>query len=221
MDVYLCGKRKYQSAMIENWAGMWNQRYGEAEYAYGVAPNAFLKEQLAHLEAGSILFAAEGEGRNAVHAATLGWQVSAFDISVEGQKKALALAARHGVELDYAVGSLESLGYTQGQFDALVLIFAHFPAAIKSSMHAALDKLLRPGGTLILEAFSKNHLAYQARNPGVGGPKDIAQLYSLDEIEADFSNYERLQLVEQEAELDEGKFHQGTASVVRFVGRKR
>lgn len=207
--------------MIEKWAEMWNQRFGDEAYAYGEAPNEFLKEKLAHLEAGRILFAAEGEGRNAVYAATKGWQVSAFDISVEGQKKALTLASRHGVELDYKIGSLASLGFTTGQFDALVLIFAHFPAEIKSSMHAALDKLLRPGGTLILEAFSKNHLAYQARNPSVGGPKDIAQLYSLDEIEADFRNYLHRVLEEKEVELNEGKFHKGTASVIRFVGRKK
>jgi hypothetical protein len=40
------------------------------------------------LDSGAILFAAEGEGRNAVHAAKNGFTVTAFVISVEGKKKA-------------------------------------------------------------------------------------------------------------------------------------
>ena len=66
----------------------WNERYRQNEFAYGEEPNEFLKEQLAKLQPGSILFPAEGEGRNAVYAAQSGWQVSAFDISEEGKKKA-------------------------------------------------------------------------------------------------------------------------------------
>ncbi|MGB8374902.1 MAG: SAM-dependent methyltransferase, partial [Salegentibacter sp.] len=55
----------------------WNDRYREKEYAYGVEPNVFLKEKLEKLNVGKILFAAEGEGRNAVFASKLGWTVSA------------------------------------------------------------------------------------------------------------------------------------------------
>jgi len=55
-------------------------------------PNNYLKEQLSKLDVGSILFPAEGEGRNAVFAARLGWTVSAFDISTEGKLKAIKLA---------------------------------------------------------------------------------------------------------------------------------
>ena len=47
----------------------WNERYAEKVFAYGIAPNEFYKEQLAKLPKGKILFAAEGEGRNAVYAA--------------------------------------------------------------------------------------------------------------------------------------------------------
>jgi hypothetical protein len=47
---------------------MWNDRYGKIEFAYG-QPNNFLKEQLIKIPAGTILFPAEGEGRNAIYAA--------------------------------------------------------------------------------------------------------------------------------------------------------
>ena len=49
---------------------MWNQRYTDKEYIYGKAPNILVKEFIDQSEAGRILFAAEGEGRNAVYAAT-------------------------------------------------------------------------------------------------------------------------------------------------------
>jgi hypothetical protein len=64
---------------------MWNDRYGKIEFAYGEQPNNFLKEQLIKIPAGTILFPAEGEGRNAIYAATQGWNVNAFDQSIEGK----------------------------------------------------------------------------------------------------------------------------------------
>jgi hypothetical protein len=73
--------------MNDPWADRWNERYSKDGFAYGEQPNNYLKEQLEKLQAGSILFPAEGEGRNAVFAARLGWKVSAFDISTEGKEK--------------------------------------------------------------------------------------------------------------------------------------
>ncbi len=207
--------------MNDPWTNRWNDRYKANEFAYGEQPNNYLKEQLEKLPAGTILFPAEGEGRNAVFAATLGWAVSAFDISAEGKKKALQLAAKHNVTIDYSVGLLEELPYAEGQFDAMALIYAHFPAAIKSVYHQTLDKYLRKGGLLIFEAFSKSHLAYLEKNENVGGPKDIDSLFSTEEIRADFPNYEIIELAEQEIELHEGLYHNGTGSVIRFTGRKK
>lgn len=207
--------------MNEPWTERWNERYSNEEFAYGEQPNNYLKEQVEKLQAGKILFPAEGEGRNAVFAARLGWTVSAFDISMEGQKKALRLAETNGVTIDYQVGELQALNYTAAEFDAIALIYAHFPAEIKSTYHHALDKYLRTGGLVIFEAFSKKHIDYLAKNESVGGPKDIAMLFSTDEIRSDFANYEIIELVEKEIELSEGQFHNGTGSVIRFVGRKK
>ncbi|MDX1754196.1 MAG: thiopurine S-methyltransferase [Salinimicrobium sediminis] len=47
----------------------WNERYQREEYIYGKDPNEYLKAKLKNLTPGRILFPAEGEGRNAVHAA--------------------------------------------------------------------------------------------------------------------------------------------------------
>ncbi|HMI79533.1 MAG TPA: class I SAM-dependent methyltransferase [Ferruginibacter sp.] len=207
--------------MNESWTERWNERYSNAAFAYGEQPNNYLKEQLEKLDPGKILFPAEGEGRNAVFAAKSGWTVSAFDISVEGKKKALLLAESNKVVIDYQVGELQALNYKPGQFDAIALIYAHFPADIKSSYHKTLDKLLRKNGVIIFEAFSKNHIDYITRNEKVGGPRDIGMLFSIDELRSDFGNYGIIELAEKEIELSEGLFHNGKGSVIRFVGRKK
>ncbi len=207
--------------MSEAWTNRWNERYSSPAFAYGEQPNNYLKEQLEKLKPGSILFPAEGEGRNAVFAARLGWMVSAFDISAEGKKKAQLLAEKNNVTINYQVGELKTLNYQAGQFDAIALIYAHFPASIKSAIHQTLNQYLRKGGFIIFEAFSKNHLDYLAKNEKVGGPKDIASLFSTDELQADFTGYEVIELTEKEIELNEGAFHNGTGSVIRFTGIKK
>lgn len=199
----------------------WDERYGQEPYAYGEAPNVYLKEQLAKLAPGTILFPADGKGRNGVHAATQGWTVHSFDLSTEGRKKALKLAGQYGVEIDYRVGELSTLGYRPHQFDAVGLIYAHFPPALRQGLHRQINALLKPGGTVILEAFSKNHLPYRAQNPAVGGPPDLDTLFSLEEVQRDFPGFEVEELVEKEVELHEGLYHNGTGLVVRFTGRKQ
>ena len=203
------------------WTSRWNDRYSKEEFAYGEEPNNYLKEQLTKLTVGRILFPAEGEGRNAVYAAKLGWTVSAFDISNEGKLKALKLAEKNNVIIDYKVGELETLDFEREQFDAIALIYAHFPANIKSLYHKTFDRLLKNEGILIFEAFSKKHIDYVTANEKVGGPKDIESLFSIDEIKLDFPNYEIIELAEKEIELSEGIYHNGKGSVIRFIGRKK
>lgn len=61
----------------------WNERYDTNLYIYGVEPNHFFKETILQLPAGNILLPAEGEGRNAVFAAKIGWKVEAFRMIVQ------------------------------------------------------------------------------------------------------------------------------------------
>ncbi|KAA1291622.1 SAM-dependent methyltransferase [Leptospira interrogans serovar Geyaweera] len=207
--------------MSDPWTDRWNERYNKEEFAFGEQPNEYLKEQLEKLKIGTILFPAEGEGRNAVFAAKLGWNVSAFDISIEGKKKAFRLAEANQVKIDYQIGELQTLDYHSEQFDAIALIYAHFPAEIKSYYHKTLSQYLRKDGLVILEAFSKKHIHYVLKNEKVGGPRELEMLFSIDEIKSDFKNYEIIELEEKEIELKEGLFHNGNGSVIRFVGRKR
>lgn len=198
----------------------WNERYKEPEFAFGKAPNLFFKEWLPKFTPGKILMPADGEGRNGVFAARLGWEVTSFDYSIEGQSKALQLAKENEVMLEYIVGDFDDLHFEKEAFDAIGLIYAHFSADKKPLFHRKLNEYLKPGGIIILEAFSSRHLYFNNLDPKVGGPKEIDMLYSEAEIKADFDNYDMLQLAEEEILLNEGKYHIGKGAVIRFAGRK-
>jgi SAM-dependent methyltransferase len=199
----------------------WDDRYAEEGYAYGEEPNVFFKQEIDKLPIGKLLMPAEGEGRNAVYAATLGWDVYAFDISEEGKKKADELAQKNGVTINYIVSDFDAIPYENESFDAVGLIYAHFTPDLRSDYHQKLISLLKHGGSLILEGFSKEHLHYNQKNPKVGGPRDIAMLYSLEELSSDFDHLEIHTQNETLTALDEGKYHVGQGSVVQLVGVKR
>jgi SAM-dependent methyltransferase len=205
----------------KEYKNMWDIRYKDQNYAYGHTPNLFFKEWLQKFKSGSILMPADGEGRNGVYAAQLGWKVTSSDLSVEGKSKALALAKAKNIAIDYVVGDLQNLQFENESFDAIGLIYAHFAAEKKSLLHKKINEYVKPGGIIILEAFSKSHLLYNEQDPNVGGPKDIEMLFSTTEIATDFENYEIVLLEEIEINLEEGKYHNGLSSVIRFVGRKK
>jgi len=199
----------------------WDGRYSIPEYAYGKEPNVYFKEKLDGLSTGKILLPAEGEGRNAVYAAKNGWDVSAFDWSIEAKKKADALASDNKVTIHYQVGDLHSIQYQPGEFDVIGLCYAHFTTESISAFHKTLVGYLRKGGVLIFEAFSKNHIKYNSVKKGAGGPKNPDMLFSLEDIAKDFEDFDVTELYETEVDLREGPFHQGIGAVIRFAGRKK
>ena len=199
----------------------WNERYSAAQFVYGKKPNEYFKEKLTKFNPGTILFPAEGEGRNAVFAATLGWKVSAFDTSTEGRKKALRLAEEHNVEIDYQTAKLSKIGYKTAEFDVIALIFTHFPPEIRKEYFQHFNAYLKVGGILIFEGFSKKQCEYQKRNPEAGGPKDVEMLFSELELKHDFPDFDFMEFNETEVELDEGLFHKGKGSVIHFVAKKK
>ena len=194
----------------------WNERYSVEEYVYGREANAFFREQLQQLEPGKLLLPGEGEGRNAVYAATLGWDVYAFDVSEAGQSKAFRLAAEMGVSIQYTLAHYLEYNNHGLQFDAIGLFFTHQPTSMRKAFHRRLPEMLAPGGTLIMEMFHKDQV-----HRNTGGPGNVDFLVNEQEVRADFGTLEEQVLSEKVRPLDEGPFHQGDAVVVQFVGKKK
>ncbi|MCD8540756.1 MAG: class I SAM-dependent methyltransferase [Leadbetterella sp.] len=199
----------------------WDQRYKRQEYAYGTEPNVYFREALEKIPGEKILFAGEGEGRNAVYAASRGWLATAFDLSRMAKEKAEALALENNAKIEYIVADLEDIALPREHFDVLVLIFAHFDGQKRKAYHQKLVQSVKKGGWLILEAFNKCHVNRQAENPEAGGPKDPAMLYDMKELKEDFQEFDLKECYQTETELHEGLYHKGRASVVRILGQKR
>lgn len=193
---------------------MWDKRYSADEYVYGTEPNTFFRENLLKQKAGKLLLPAEGEGRNAVFAAIQGWDVTAFDSSEVGKQKAEKLAEENGIKINYLLASYETIDLEENSFDMIALIYAHTDN--REAIHKKLLKYLKPGGILLLEGFSKDQLRYNT-----GGPGNIQLLYSEEEIRTDFKTLTDTVCSIKEELIDAGPYHQGKASLLRFIGTKQ
>ena len=199
----------------------WDERYSETDYAYGTKPNNFFKQTLKKMQlTGKALFPAEGEGRNAVYAAKKKLEVTAFDMSIEGKKKALQLAVNNNVTIDYKVGTFDEFNFKENSFDIIVLIFVHLPCGLNEIYFKKLASYLKPNGYIIAEVFSKNHLQFSSINPLAGGPKNIDMLFTVDDFKNFYPNFKIIKLNQTTIDLNEGLYHKGKASVIRFIGKK-
>jgi 2-polyprenyl-3-methyl-5-hydroxy-6-metoxy-1,4-benzoquinol methylase len=195
---------------------MWDERFSAEHYVYGKEPNQFFRDQIEQLTPGKALFVGEGEGRNAVYAASTGWEVDAVDISKEAKKKADRLAAEAGVNINFIVSDISEFKPPVNHYDLIVLIFFHVMPDLREETHAKLAGALKPGGRVVLESYEKDQLKYTS-----GGPKIEDLLYSLEDIYTDFNELDILVFSKQIIHLDESPLHKGDASVIRYVGQKQ
>ena len=194
---------------------MWNERYASSEFAYGTEPNSFLVQN-ASLLSSPVLSLAEGEGRNAVFLASLGLDVLGVDASDVGLAKAQKLAASRGLAIRTEVADLTSYEPPPNHYGSVISISAHLPSQARNRLYPLLDRSLKPGGVILLEAYAKSQIS---RN--TGGPKDPDLLMDLADLEQQFPNCEPILAQEIEREVIEGTFHTGLACVVQFIARKK
>lgn len=192
----------------------WNERYAAHEYLYGTEANTFLVEN-ADLLRGPVLSLSEGEGRNAVFIASRGLSVLGVDCSEVGLEKARSLAKSHGVIIETEVADLAEFGPKENHYGAVISISAHLPGSIRNRLYPLIERALKPGGIVLLEAFSENQLTKDT-----GGPKDTDMLMSVAKLLREFPNLKPALAREIEREVCEGEGHTGMASVVQFIARK-
>ena len=193
----------------------WDARYSEPGYAYGTAPNDFLREMAGRIPRGPVLCLAEGEGRNAVFLAELGHAVTAVDASAVGLAKAATLARARAVGLATVHTDLADFDIQEGAWAGIVTVFAHLPPALRARLHTAVVKGLRPGGVYLLEAYTPQQLAF-----GTGGPPDVSLLMTADALRQELAGLELEICREVERDVVEGRFHSGRAAVVQVLGRR-
>lgn len=200
----------------DKWANpqkMWDERFGQAELVYGEQPNAYLRAQSARLTPGcKILVPGDGYGRNGIWLAREGFQVSTVDLSPVGVARARKSAQEAGLTMSIEQADLASWTWPVDEFDAVASIFLHLPREVRPQIHAQMFGAVKPGGMLIIEAFTPAQLRHSS-----GGPKQVELLYTAEILRKDFAAATILELQEVEAEIDEGQLHRGPAALVHGV----
>jgi 2-polyprenyl-3-methyl-5-hydroxy-6-metoxy-1,4-benzoquinol methylase len=194
---------------------MWNERYQQDNYQYGINPNDFMAEQLRQMPAGRILFPGAGEGRDAVFAAKQGWEVHAFDLSEQGKAKAERLASAEKTRIHFKVADATLVKFPLESFDVIALTYFHLPLEIRLAFYKQCISWLKPGGLILLEGFNQRQLGLSS-----GGPKNSEWLFSSATIATEFPSLKILLNEEKQRTLDEGPLHQGLAEVIQFKAQK-
>jgi SAM-dependent methyltransferase len=203
----------------DKWANpqkMWDERFAQPDPVYGHGPNAFLREQASLWKTGAyVLVPGDGYGRNGLWLARQGFQVHTVDLSPVGVQRSRAAAQAAGLQMKIECADLANWKWPADEFDVVASIFLHLPPELRPRVHASMLGALKPGGLLILEAFTPAQLQYTS-----GGPKQVDLLYTAEILRRDFVAAQVLALTESVVNLAEGPMHSGPGAVVRAVLRR-
>lgn len=194
---------------------MWDERYSAEEYAYGIKPNEFLKENFNQIPKGKVLSLAEGEGRNAVFLAKQGYSVTAVDASAVGLNKAEKLAEENGVVVEFVQADLADYDLGENKWDGIVSIFFPLPSLLRKLLYKKVEAALKPGGVFLLEAYTPDQLKH-----GTGGGNSAAVLQTKESLRLELPGLKFRHLVELEREVIEGVYHTGLGAVVQAIAAK-
>lgn len=132
----------------------WDKTYSKRSYFTGTEPDEFFADELSRLRPGRLLLPGEGEGRNAVYAASRGWQVDAFDFSSKGRDKALRLAKSRSVYFNYQLADFANPGLPTNAYDVVAIIDLPTMPDTRRKGFAAVRRSLRSGGLIIYEGHA-------------------------------------------------------------------
>lgn len=197
----------------------WDARYARPDYVYGTEPNAFLKRETVRLDKqGEALCVADGEGRNSVWLAQQGFRVHAVEASPVALGKARALAAKAGVTdaIRFEQADLLHWDWPRERYQSVVAIFIQFagPEA-RAGLFEAMKTALVPGGVLLLQGYRPEQIAF-----GTGGPGTVDNLYTPAMLRDAFADFEIVQLTSHDAEIHEGKGHNGMSALIDLIAKR-
>jgi SAM-dependent methyltransferase len=194
---------------------MWDERFDTSEYIYGTQPNDFLVSVADEIPPSKVLCLADGEGRNGVYLASLGYEVTTVDQSAVGLAKAQKLAIAKQVTITTIQANLADFIIKPEAWDGIVSIYCHLPSALRNKVYQQVTRGLKPNGVFIFEGFSPQQLQYNT-----GGPKDLDLLPTLATLQQELEPLDWEIGQEIERELLEGRYHNGKAAVIQMLGRK-
>lgn len=193
-----------------------DERYNTNDFFYGKEPNDYLYEKSLVLSPQSkILSIGEGEGRNAVYLAKLGHHLTCVDESKVGLEKAVAFATLNNVKIETLAADLNHYQFEANTFDAIISIWCHLPSELRKKVHRDCVNALRPGGFIILEAYTPRQLENNS-----GGPKNIDMLMTKEALLSEFEGMRFIEIVEKDRMINEGTGHIGMSAVIQVLAQK-
>ncbi len=164
-------------------------------------PNELLAEIIATTEPGAALDVAMGQGRNALHLASKGWQVTGVDESDEGLRLATAQALQRDLTIDTVHADLDAWDMGDARFDLVTLIYA----GDHGRWLERIKRSLRPGGWFVVEGWARVEASDTCG-------------FAEGQLRQCFSDYEIVRDETLEARPD---WAHDKGKLVRFVARKR
>ena len=195
----------------------WNKRYAGSDLVWSAEPNVLFASEVADLVPSRALDVGCGEGRNAIWLAEKGWEVTAIDFAEEGIGKAVRIADKKGLAVNWVVADVAEMSLAQ--FDLVAVLYFHTGPDERLVWLPKVVDFIAPGGTLIYVGHDPTNI-----DGGVGGPQDPELLSSVDEITGYLKSFsiEDAQVVERNLKQEQGH---GTATegvaMDAFVRAKR
>ncbi len=197
---------------------MWEERYKNTEgYLFGKAPAQFLLDNPGWVKSGQdVLVVADGEGRNSVHLAGLGANVTAFDLSPTAVARASDLAAERGFKVNFNQSEWDSWDWDAPAYDLVVAIFIQFAGpSERGKQFANIKQAVKPGGVLMLHGYRPEQIEL-----GTGGPPFVENMYTDEILGKYFGNWQIERLASYERDVQEGRGHSGKSALIDLIARK-
>lgn len=182
----------------------WNRILTSENPAFNVKPNELLVQMAKGRKPGTALDAGMGQGRNTIWLAQQGWDVTGFDPAEKAVNLARETARKLGVQFKSEIKGMEDFDFGERRWDMIVLCYVG-----GREMTDVLQRALKPGGILVVEAFHRD--ATRGRSIGGGVVFDTGQLPAL---------YPQLRVVRYEEPMGIGDFGQQKVRLVRYCGER-
>jgi SAM-dependent methyltransferase len=180
----------------------WNRILTAENPTFNVKPNEFLVEMAKARKPGTALDVGMGQGRNTIWLARQGWDVTGFDPAEKAVALAQETARKLGLHFKSEIKGMEEFDFGERRWDLILLSYVG-----GREMADVLQRALKPGGILVIEAFHRD--AAKGRSIGGAVVFDTGQLPVL---------YPQLRVVRYEEPVTAADFGREKVRVVRYCG---